>query len=782
MDKSKIEKVLSNVLSKVSSLKTVQKNEFLKQMISDTQEELDNHEFRVTVVGEFSSGKSTFLNAIIGKDILPHAVEETTATITYIHNVQDTDDLCNKAVIHFNDPKRADEVIAIDRELDKFQNYLSALNKNGNNIVKLVQSVDVFVHFKGIKDPICLVDTPGLNGTADGHRDITYREIKRSHASVCLFHYRGMGNTDKSFMKDLMRFQDTFFFVINHFDERHEAEETAESKINSFKQTLKNELYDGKVTPKRVYGVSALYALVSRDKDIQYLYKEDEDKGRVITEEKREECWKQSGFSELENDLFQYLNGSDKEKQFYETVIYRLESCFEDLIESNVRKRRLYNAKIEDVPEKKILEEALAEIKQIEASNRIVLNNQLGADIDRLSRKVNETLAEDCRSALGGVLKELDAINTIDSLQKAIETNKFGSMASSFQARESDKLKANINNGLDEIYENLLVTIKKKVPVLNFKNVEVRNEANITFNPGAYQSNSTIQEYEDMLNQSKEDLATIEGDQRRKLAEAQRNISSADARISSIRANRENSIRNLGYRPDVEVYTKRVQVGTRRVKQEGIGGFFKRAFTFGCCGYEDVPIYETQYIRDDSEALDWDRRKRAIESQASSDISKAEREKASYEMLKREALVDDEKMKRELESKISEYDRKISALKASQQRDIELARTKYLENQKISITQQIQTWFSSNGSIQSTLQTGIRNNLNTCHQVLQQDIQDMFTRKIKEYQDEVNIILNSLMNAGDQKQNREELALLDNEINQVNALIKEFENIKKNIA
>ena len=46
------------------------------------RERLLDKEFRIAVVGEFSSGKSTFINAILGKDILNHATTETTAVVT----------------------------------------------------------------------------------------------------------------------------------------------------------------------------------------------------------------------------------------------------------------------------------------------------------------------------------------------------------------------------------------------------------------------------------------------------------------------------------------------------------------------------------------------------------------------------------------------------------------------------------------------------------------------------------------------------------------------------
>ncbi|MBO1929813.1 dynamin family protein [Providencia rettgeri] len=43
-----------------------------------------NNEFDAYVVATMSSGKSTFINAILGQDLLPAANEATTATIAHI--------------------------------------------------------------------------------------------------------------------------------------------------------------------------------------------------------------------------------------------------------------------------------------------------------------------------------------------------------------------------------------------------------------------------------------------------------------------------------------------------------------------------------------------------------------------------------------------------------------------------------------------------------------------------------------------------------------------------
>ena len=38
------------------------------------------------IIGANGAGKSTFLNALMGKDLLKHGAKETTATVTEIHN------------------------------------------------------------------------------------------------------------------------------------------------------------------------------------------------------------------------------------------------------------------------------------------------------------------------------------------------------------------------------------------------------------------------------------------------------------------------------------------------------------------------------------------------------------------------------------------------------------------------------------------------------------------------------------------------------------------------
>ena len=56
----------------------------MEKLATDTE----NGKFAITVVGEFSAGKSTFLNALMKDRYLPSYSKETTATVNFLRSVK----------------------------------------------------------------------------------------------------------------------------------------------------------------------------------------------------------------------------------------------------------------------------------------------------------------------------------------------------------------------------------------------------------------------------------------------------------------------------------------------------------------------------------------------------------------------------------------------------------------------------------------------------------------------------------------------------------------------
>lgn len=66
MDKNEIEKIITQLRNN----STVKKSKQILADIQNIDSRLNEDVFKLAVVGEFSSGKSTFINAIIGMDLL----------------------------------------------------------------------------------------------------------------------------------------------------------------------------------------------------------------------------------------------------------------------------------------------------------------------------------------------------------------------------------------------------------------------------------------------------------------------------------------------------------------------------------------------------------------------------------------------------------------------------------------------------------------------------------------------------------------------------------------
>ena len=126
----------------------------------------------VTVMGEFSSGKSSFVNAFIGADVAPTGITPTTATIN---------------VVKFG-RERGGRVIGHDGAVlelgwDALMAHLRALTPEA---VRAIDRVEILVPLPQL-EKIHIVDTPGLNSILPEHEATARGFIARADAVVWVF-------------------------------------------------------------------------------------------------------------------------------------------------------------------------------------------------------------------------------------------------------------------------------------------------------------------------------------------------------------------------------------------------------------------------------------------------------------------------------------------------------------------------------------------------------------------------------------------------------------------
>lgn len=144
------------ILERVSSLAVELKLLNLQPQIAACRNQIDNSDkIDVAVFGRFKAGKSSFLNHLTGRSVLPIGVLPLTAVITRLrYGPVERAEVC-----FLDDGKREIPVGEIDRYVGE--------NQNPNN-EKQVASVEVEMPALKQFAPLRFVDTPGL-GSAFAH-------------------------------------------------------------------------------------------------------------------------------------------------------------------------------------------------------------------------------------------------------------------------------------------------------------------------------------------------------------------------------------------------------------------------------------------------------------------------------------------------------------------------------------------------------------------------------------------------------------------------------------
>ena len=330
---SSIKQKCLSVLRVLDDLDGLQKITDFSQEIQFFKNRLEDNEFRIAVVGEYSSGKSTFINALLGQDILSHATTETTAAITRIVNTEESDPRSHTGIVTFQDGKTL--------KLENLQGLREYTTKSSSrfNVINDIKTVEIFMPILPVKHQVVFIDTPGLNGLAEGHRERTVELVQQAHACIYLLQLRGLSDSDVNFIRYLSHYQKNFIFVQNFIDElsRIEGDDLAD-KLSEQKKILENDVFSSDDHVRySICGISALMALTSADNSIQRLY----DSSPLLTDETRKQLYEASHFAEFRTILSETFKDQNLEKLQLGDTALALEQWLGSLLERVKRRENL---------------------------------------------------------------------------------------------------------------------------------------------------------------------------------------------------------------------------------------------------------------------------------------------------------------------------------------------------------------------------------------------------------------------------------------------------------
>lgn len=204
------------------------------------------HKIEYVVVSTMSSGKSTFINALMGRDIMPSENQACTGKIFKIESLfgNQEDMMCIK---------KGGKVERYPLE----EEILKKLNLEEN-----IDQIDIQVKYPNIYNNISIYDTPGVNSFQNkGHKEITYNFLEKSKIKNVIYILNATSlitDDDNFFLIDIEELKNKkdikIMFILNKIDALEQKKESKEKIVNKIKDYLeKNGFEDFSIFPLSAY-------------------------------------------------------------------------------------------------------------------------------------------------------------------------------------------------------------------------------------------------------------------------------------------------------------------------------------------------------------------------------------------------------------------------------------------------------------------------------------------------------------------------------------------------
>lgn len=195
-----------HILEQLKSTLEQQGNTAAANKAQDLIQKHRSEELVLAFCGHFSAGKSSLMNWLCGKQVLPTSPIPTTANIAAIRDGEP------RAIVHLNNQEPSFEI-----GLDELDEYC----KNGGEY----ESVDLWDDIKLLGAHGVLLDTPGVDSTDAAHEAATYSALHRADVVFYVMDYNHVqSETNLSFAKTLSERGKPLYLIVNQIDKHDDLE------------------------------------------------------------------------------------------------------------------------------------------------------------------------------------------------------------------------------------------------------------------------------------------------------------------------------------------------------------------------------------------------------------------------------------------------------------------------------------------------------------------------------------------------------------------------------
>src|SRR5271163_221011 len=240
-ERRSIEEVVRTLLAMADS---GEGNRSLREKLFLLGTKLASGQLHLAVLGQMKRGKSSFINALLGSEVLPTGVLPVTAIITEIKY-----GAVSEATIVYATGGLRQPV-----ELDSLADYITESGNPGNQ--KQVATVQVTYPSPFLEGGIVLIDTPGIGSTHTHNTQITESYLEHVDAGIIFLSIDPpITEVESQFIRRIKEDVPKLFFILNKTDIAS-AEE-----VDAIRCFLEKELERLQIESAEIFALSAREAL-----------------------------------------------------------------------------------------------------------------------------------------------------------------------------------------------------------------------------------------------------------------------------------------------------------------------------------------------------------------------------------------------------------------------------------------------------------------------------------------------------------------------------------------
>ncbi|MBK7300214.1 MAG: dynamin family protein [Moraxellaceae bacterium] len=179
------------------------------QEIKQVRKSIEGFKLTVPLIGKFSTGKSTLLNAWFGEDIQPKDLGPCTALATEFHYAQAGQE---KLVVVRVPNSQTGVIVREELPIQSYHQTLVKLQKNSQDVIHLELHRDLAV--LSSHPDIILVDTPGLESSKGEHERALAQYVEQSVVFILCVNRSHLGESESRFVDRLHSLGQDFAVLI----------------------------------------------------------------------------------------------------------------------------------------------------------------------------------------------------------------------------------------------------------------------------------------------------------------------------------------------------------------------------------------------------------------------------------------------------------------------------------------------------------------------------------------------------------------------------------------